>query len=81
MYLVVQYKYTRDWKIKNGTVYLYAIIAGLDPLSANYFEPTVKKELHCLNDMVFDVYAEDLKEKLESPEMIQKGRRKYYRFE
>ena len=69
------------WKIKNGTVYLYAIIAGLDPLSVNYFEPTVKKELHCLNDMVFDVYAEDLKEKLESPEMIQKGRRKYYRFE
>ena len=49
--------------------------------NSNWIEPTVKKELHCLNDMVFDVYAEDLKEKLESPEMIQKGRRKYYRFE
>ena len=50
-------------------------------ISVKYFEPTIKGDLHCLNDMIFDVFAEDLKEKIELPEMIQKGRRQYYRFE
>ena len=69
------------WKIKNGAVFLFAIIASDDPLSVKYFEPTIKGGLHCLNDMIFDVFSEDLQEKIELPEVIQKGRRTYYRFQ
>jgi len=31
--------------------------------------------------MVFDVFAEDMEEKLESPQEIQKRKQKYYKFE
>ena len=50
-------------------------------LTFKYFEPTIKGGLHCLNDMIFDVFSEDLQEKIELPEVIQKGRRTYYRFQ
>ena len=46
-----------------------------------YFEPSVKGEYHILNDTVFDVYFEDLDQKVDEPETVRKGRRVFYYFE
>ena len=63
-------------------MFLFSIITSEDPLSVRYFEPSIKKQgLQCLNEMVFDVYLEDLKEKIEQPQLIHRGRRTFYLFE
>ena len=69
------------WKIRNGVHCLFAIIESENPIEVKYFEPTIKGNYHCLNDTIFEVFEDDLEEKITPPEIIQKGRRKYYCFE
>ena len=47
-----------------------------------YFEPTVKGNFHSLNEAEFEVFFEDLDEKIEPPKILRKGRtRTFYDFE
>ena len=70
------------WKIRNGSDFLFSIIASENPLAVQYFEPMREKNVHSLNATVFDVYEEDLHEKIEPPKVIHKGsHRKFYYFE
>ena len=69
------------WKIRNGSNYLYAQIVKDNPLEVKYFEPSAKGKFHVINETIFEVLSEDLDEKIDSPEVITKGRgRKYYKF-
>ena len=68
------------WTIKNGNHFLYAIITNDSPLEVNYFTPSVKGNFYSLNETIFAVCSEDLKEKLEPPKIVPKGKRKFYLF-
>ena len=69
------------WKVKNGANFLYAIVSNENPLVMKYFAPSVKGNYFSLDETQFDVCAEDLEKKIEAPEIIQKGRRKFYLFD
>ena len=61
---------------------LFAIICNVTPLEVKYFEKTLKGNYHCLNDNVFELFKEDLAEKLSAPpKEVKKGRHTYYIFE
>ena len=78
---IIKPKVGEYWKVKNGATFLYATITNETPLEAQYFSPTKSKsDLYCLNEEIFAVFIEDMEEKIEPPEKIQKGRRKYYLF-
>ena len=69
------------WKVKHGSEFLYALIVKESPLIVKYYEPTKSGKFHSLNETEFDVFCEDLQEKIEAPNVVQKGKRKYYVFE
>ena len=70
------------WKVKNGVHCLFAVIVNESPsLEVRYFAPTMKGKDHCLNDTIFQLFKEDLYEKLPTPKIVKKGRRTYYNFE
>ena len=70
------------WKVKNGTHSLYAVISSKEPIEVQYFEPTVQGNFHSLNETEFEVFLEDLDEKIEPPKILRKGRtRTFYDFE
>ena len=70
-----------NWKIKHGSEFLYALIVKESPLIVKYYGPTKSGKFHSLNETVFDAFCEDLQEKIEMPNLVQKGKRKYYVFE
>ena len=59
---------------KNGnTQFPYSIIASENPLSVQYFEPTVKGKCHSLNEDIFPVFPQDMREKVSPPKTVKKG--------
>ena len=69
------------WKVKNGAHFLYAKISKENPLEVMYFSPSVKGSFFSLNDTPYSACREDLHEKIDPPDVIQKGRhRKFYLF-
>ena len=59
------------------------MITANDPVCVKYFEPTSRGEkTYTLNDNVFEVFAEDLLEKVKDPVIIPIGRsRLFYHFD
>ena len=78
---VLKPKLGEYWKVKNGAHFLYAKISNESPLEAKYFSPSVKGNFYSLNETPYSVCHEDFQEKIDPPEVIQKGRlRKFYLF-
>ena len=79
--LIVNPKVGEYWKVKNGVHSLFVIITNDSPLEVKYFESTVRGSYHCLNDTIYEVFSEDLDQKVPPPKVTQKGRRTYYSFQ
>ena len=75
-------KLNEYWKIKNGkTVFSYALIVNENPLSVQYFEDSVKGLGHRLNEDIWQVFDQDLDQKVCPPEIKNVGKfRKFYHF-
>ena len=69
------------WKISHGSEFLYALIVKESPLIVKYYGPTKSGKFHSLNETEFDVPNEYLQEKIEAPNLVQRGQRKFYVFE
>ena len=57
------------------------IIADENPLSVQYFQPTIKGKKHSLNSTIYRILNEDLDKKIDAPEIERNGRRLFYRFD
>ena len=58
------------------------MIAAENPLGVKYFTPSIRGGLHSLNEIKYEVFFEDLDQKVDPPKQIRRGKsRVFYSFE